>query len=57
MSWKVSGVRYSLRGEIDEYPLATEKETVIQKLLNLETAKDTLIGIYWRSIWQIKLKI
>ena len=46
VSWKVSGSRYSLRGELEGYPLATEKETVIQKLLNLETAKDALIGIY-----------
>ncbi|MBO5261446.1 MAG: hypothetical protein J6B45_00190 [Clostridia bacterium] len=47
VSWKASGKRYLIWGEeLVEYPLATEKETVIQKLLNLETAKDALIGIY-----------
>ena len=47
ISWDVSGKKYNLWStRMEVYPTNPENDTIIQKLLNLKTAKDALIEMF-----------
>lgn len=50
ISWTAAGIGYLLRGISDEYLPSTQETTVVQKLLNLETASDTLKEIFGEEL-------